>query len=587
MRALRKYWQTLSFQKKLIVMFLPLALIPMIFLTALSSWIYSDQISKGIDRNVDNTVNLVNDHLSTYLNELTRLSVLPYYNNKILDIMQETGNISDTAFNQVQALLVQAIRNPREDLQSVFLYRRDGQIFSSSMYNADINYNYDFQSSSWYQKAVKANGEVVFAGKANDIRIMNRPEPSFSVSRAIKVYNGPILGVIIIDVNFTGLESIFRTANLGNNSNIVVLDQNQSIIYSSNDRYLSVLPELNASDKMIRFEGDSLIVSQIESVNTGWTIVGIVSETELNQGKATLYRLIVTVAAAVFIVILMVSIFLSNTITKPLKILRKLMGKVEMGDFNVSYQALDGNLEISQVGRAFNKMNQRIDELVNQVLEIRYKQKEAELNNLKLQIRPHFLYNNLEAIRALAEIGDRQGITDITTALGGMLRYSLNKQDTKVTLRQEVEQVHNYIRIEQIRSGNSLIVHYEIEDHLYACLTIPILIQPVVENCIHHAFDHTSGMRQIQIAIAGHQEGIVIRVQDNGMGMTQEGLAQLTAYLQDEAKELTFGNFGIGLKNLYTRIQLEYGPSYGLSLTSHYEEGMTVEILIPRVERRI
>lgn len=590
MQALRKYWETRTFRKKLMIAFLPLALVPMIFLTALSSWIYSNQIAKTMNNNVVGTVNLVNDHLSTYLNELTRLSVLPYYNSKILSIMQQTGDISDTDFNQVQGLLSQAIRNPREDLQSVFIYRRDGKIFSSSIYNADINYQYDFQSSPWYREAVAANGKVVFTGKVSDTRIINRPEPAFSVARAIKIYNGPVLGVIIIDVSFAGLESIFRNADLGQGSNIVVLDRDRNIVYSKNDHYLDELPAIGAPTggaQAVRAGGDKLMVSGVKSANTGWTIVGIVSESELKQGQDIMYKVIATVSALIFLVVVAVSVLLSDTITKPLKTLRMLMGRVEKGDFNVSYQLLNGNLEISLVGRAFNKMNQKIDELINQVLEIRYKQKEAELNNLKLQIRPHFLFNNLEAIRALAEIGDRSGIVEMTSALGGMLRYSLSKQDGKVALREELQQILNYVKIEQIRSGCTLAVNCDVDPALLDCRTIPILLQPVVENCIHHGFDQMTGGKRIDIAVKEREDGIRIRIQDNGAGMAADDLAKLNAYLtEEEADEPTFRNFGIGLKNLHARIRLEYGPPYGLRLAGRQGAGMTVDIRIPKDERR-
>lgn len=587
MLPLKKFWDASTFKQKLIITFLPLALIPMISLTLLSSWIYSNQIKQTIDNNVINTVNLVNQHLNTYLSELTRLSVLPYYNDKILSIMQEEGVISDADFNRMKGLLSQAIRNPREDLQSVFIYRRDGEIFSSSIFNADINYNYPFKSSSWYRKAIEANGKVVFTGKSNDARIVNRPQPAFSVARAIKIYNGPVLGVIIIDVSFTGLESIFANVDLGAGSNIVVLDENNEIVYSKNNKYLKELSKINPSittRQNIKAAHDNLIVHRIDSENTGWNIVGIVSETEINREKNIVYRTILMVSALILLLIIVVSILLSATITKPLTTLRQLMRKVEYGDFNVSYQSLTGNVEISLVGRAFNKMNKKIDELINQVLEIRFKQKEAEINNLKLQIRPHFLYNNLEAIRALAEIGDRKGIVEITSALGGMLRYSLNKQNTRVRISDEIKQIKNYLKIEQIRSGNLLLVEYDLDECLLNFYTISFLLQPVVENCFLHGFDQISGTKKIGITVRSRDEDILIEIQDNGAGMAANDLESLHAYLKDEGNGLTFGNFGIGLKNLHSRIQLEYGANYGLTIVSEVGKGTSVQILIPKID---
>jgi len=586
MLALKKYWDMSTLKRKLIVTFLPLTLIPIVSLTLLSNWIYSNQMERTIDRNVTNSLQLVNNHLNTYLSELTRLSVLPYYNEKILEIMQEEGDIRSSDFNQIKGLLSQAIRNPREDLQSVFIYRRDGQIFSSSIYNADINYDYPFKESLWYRQAVEANGGVVFTGKGNDARIINRPQPTFSVARAIKIYNGPVLGVLIIDVNFTGLESIFSNINLGEGSNIVVLDGNNDIIYSKNGNYLDALPGIDPSTtarQEIERGGERLIVHRLDSKETGWRMLGIVSETVIHREKDLVYRTILTVSAVLFAAIVAASILLSSTITKPLTTLRQLMRKVENGDFNVSYQSLRGNVEISLVGRAFNKMNKKIDELIHQVLEIRIKQKEAEINNLKLQIRPHFLFNNLEAIRALAEIGDRKGIVEITSALGGMLRYSLNKQNSTVRIRDEINQVKNYLKIEQIRSGQQLHVAYELEESLLRYRTIPILLQPVVENCILHGFDQVTGTKTIRIAARSSEEEIAFEIEDNGTGMHADDLAELRAYLQNETDELAFGNFGIGLKNLQSRIQLEYGSKYGLTIRSVRGEGMAVVIRIPKV----
>jgi two-component system sensor histidine kinase YesM len=589
MRDLKKYWDNSTFKQKLIFTFMPLILIPIISLTLLSSWIYSNQIKQTIDNNVTNTVNLVNNHLNTYLSELTRLSVLPYYDDKILSIMQEEGGISAADYNQIKGLISQAIRNPREDLQSVSIYRRDGQIFSSSFYNAVINYEYPFKSSSWYQKAIEANGRVVFTGEENNARIVNRPQSAFSVVRAIKIYNGPVLGVIIIDVNFTGLENIFANVNLGQGSNIVVLDKNKGIVYSKNNLYLDNLSKIETSVKTsqtIKTTNDNLVVHQMHSTNTGWTIVGMVSEVAINKEKNIVYRTILMASAIICLAIVVVSILLSATITKPLTTLRQLMRKVEYGDFNVSYQSLSGNVEISLVGRAFNKMNKKIDELINQVLEIRFKQKEAEINNLKLQIRPHFLFNNLEAIRALAEIGDRKQIVEITSALGGMLRYSLNKQNTTVRISEEITQIKNYLKIEQIRSGDNLHVEYSLDENLLNCYTIPILLQPVVENCILHGFDQILGAKKVNISVRLIDDDILIEIQDNGVGMTADNLTKLNAYLTDEISELQFGNFGIGLKNLNSRIQLEYGTSYGLSIVSEYGKGMLVQIHIPRIYNR-
>lgn len=588
MQFYRTFWEQSTFRTKLIVVFLPMALVPMVSLTLFSSWIYSKQIETTTDNYLNNTIRLVNHHLQTYLNELTRLSLLPYYNENILSIMQQEGKLSYEDFAKMKSLLSEAIRNPREDLQSVFIYRRDGQIFSNSIYDADINYDYPFQSSEWYQKAVAANGRVVFTDKGYDSRIINRPQPAFSVARSIKVYNGPPLGVIIIDVNFTGLESIFERVHLGQGANLVILDENNEVIYAKNDFYLEDLPESagwTENKQVVNVENDRLIVHHVDSEQTGWKIVGMVSEKEVNREKNIVYQTVLMFSAFILLAVVIVSVLLSSTITKPLTTLRQLMRKVENGDFNVSYQTLRGNIEISLVGRAFNKMNEKIEELIHQVLESRIKQKEAELRNLKLQVRPHFLYNNLEAIRALAEIGDKKGIADITSALGGMLRYSLNNQHTYVTLADEIQQTKNYLKIEQIRSGHELQFQFDLDEKLLRCYTIPFLLQPVVENCIIHGFAQVMKEKYISIVLQEEKDdnSIIIMISDNGAGMSEEKLAELNACLADENESLSFAQSGIGLKNLQSRLRLEYGSRYGLTVSGKSGKGLTVKIRIPKM----
>lgn len=212
----------------------------------------------------------------------------------------------------------------------------------------------------------------------------------------------------------------------------------------------------------------------------------------------------------------------------------------------------------------------------------------AEVSALQSQINPHFLYNTLDGIRSLALKSDARTVAEMTEALSSMFRYSISPHGDTVTLADELENVDSYLLIQQYRFPDKFSLSYELgedEKKMLRCRMPRLTIQPVVENSIQHGLQNKRGKGAIAISGFLTQNRLVLRISDDGDGMTQETLDALNAKLQldnnAEASAVSARKTGIALANVNRRIKLQCGPQYGLFVSSEYGVGTAVDIQLP------
>ncbi len=219
---------------------------------------------------------------------------------------------------------------------------------------------------------------------------------------------------------------------------------------------------------------------------------------------------------------------------------------------------------------------------------LRQQSKYAELQS---QINPHFLYNTLETIRGQAIIDDNYKIAEMTEALAKYFRYNINKDNDLVTLEQELENIRNYIHIQQYRFQDRFVFricpHDEYKEYAH-CLIPKMTLQPIVENAIFHGMEQKIELGHINIHIETTMERLIIIVADDGVGMDEETLQRMNLKLQQaervpEVSEKS-GHNGIAMENVNSRLRLMYGDDYGLKISSTKDLGTEVEITLPRVK---
>ncbi len=229
------------------------------------------------------------------------------------------------------------------------------------------------------------------------------------------------------------------------------------------------------------------------------------------------------------------------------------------------------NDEILALETSFQNMIAEIDTLMQKNIESEKKRRKAELAALQAQINPHFIYNALDAISWMAKIKKQPEIVNATQKLAQFFRISLHKGENHITISEEIQHVNSYIAIEQIRFPDLFTVEYDIDPNILERKTIKIILQPLIENAIKHGF--TKLNRPGIIKICGYQEGgdVLFQISDNGNGFDLETLK--TPHPQDFSG-------GYGIQNVQERIELEYGPGYGLTFTSEIGVGTTVIVKI-------
>lgn len=232
-----------------------------------------------------------------------------------------------------------------------------------------------------------------------------------------------------------------------------------------------------------------------------------------------------------------------------------------------------------------------ISEKVNEEMYSKNLKMEAELHALQNQINPHFLYNTLEVIRGRALVQNAQDIADMTEALATIFRYNINRPGDVATLQEEIDNVRNYMLIQNCRFGDRFRFETEIEDVEEGILThvLPVLtLQPLVENAIYHGINERIGGGRIRLKAYLTQRDLLIIISDNGKGMDDVTLQEIHRKLVGASEGLpvekkTGRGTGIALTNVNQRIKFYFGKEYGLDVKSTLGIGTTITITIPRM----
>lgn len=288
--------------------------------------------------------------------------------------------------------------------------------------------------------------------------------------------------------------------------------------------------------------------------------------------------LIIAVVIAIAILgaaIVLYSIRVTRRITEPISALSRKAQQFGDGDFS-STPVETQITELRTLNKGFDEMAERVNALMSKQIENQNSLHRAELELLQAQINPHFLYNTLDSIAILAESDRSEDVVAMVNSLSSFFRNSLSKGQDIITLQAERTQVTSYLEIQQIRYSDILNYEIHIQDELLDCMVPKLILQPLVENALYHGIKNRRGMGTITITGEAAGSDLILKVQDNGAGMTQDQVKTLQAGLYEDR------HTGLGLVNVHKRIRLYCGEKYGLSFESELGKGSTVSVLLPQ-----
>ncbi|MBW4838349.1 MAG: histidine kinase, partial [Paenibacillaceae bacterium] len=408
---------------------------------------YHEKISDLSQKNVAQTAGL----FSLLYEGYDSLSKSITNNFEMIRLLNEKTDEPAIAYINEQSItnIIGAIFYSRDDLVGIHVITNRGKIYNygNSMNVLDSSY----PKEEWYQQLRDSSGKLVWLGVyAHSLIDLNEDSPVFAFGRQIYDLNEhkPI-GVALFEVNPGPVLDALDNLKLGEHSEVYLINQQSQVVSSLTEPVpvLPNLPKLETSRDLVVEQKDSGITVASRLPFSDWSVVSITPRQDLNVELVETKRYLLIVISILIIVSAVVASLVSRTFSKPLKQLIREMKQVEIGNFrgmvNVSsYQ------EINILVASFNRMVSRIEELIERVKVSSVSEKNAELHALQSQVNPHFLYNTLDMIYWLLDEKENDRLGELILSLSSMFRYSSEWKDgAKVTLREELEQIHHYLTI--------------------------------------------------------------------------------------------------------------------------------------------
>ncbi len=527
-------------------------------------------------------VNMVNGDIDSYFITMKNIAQL-IMNSADVENYLRTEQKSEIQYKNYEKKTEEQfgiLKDTRDDIYNIGIIGKNGTCFINNS-KVEINPYADFNDTDWYKNAM--SGEEVIT--SSHVQNMVRGEYKWVVtlSQGIKNANtGKIEGILFIDLNYRSISSLCEKISLGSKGYVFILDENGKIIYHPKQQLLYSGVQKEEISKILQNKTGSFTTEEGErlytiskSNTTGWTVVGVAYLKEMMEKSNRTQRVYILLAIGLIGAASIVSMFLSNTITRPIRELRASMKKVEDGNLEIQLLNPDYSNEIADLIYSFNIMIGRIKQLVQRNMAEQKEKRKSELRALQAQINPHFLYNTLDSIIWMAESSKMSEVILMTSSLAKLLRRSISNQEEFVKVADEIDYVNEYLKIQKMRYHDKLDYVIEIDENISHIPVAKLIVQPLVENAIYHGIKVKEGKGLIRITGVKEEGKTVIKVSDNGAGMDQEALLHLfeEKKIEDTRK--------VGVLNVHRRIQLYYGIEYGLQYVSAPMVGTTVSIIFP------
>lgn len=423
----------------------------------------------------------------------------------------------------------------------------------------------EIEETDWYQKTLEHPGLNWF---------VNYPEKTLFSARKL-AFSGAREGVNILymDVDYQKLFTPYAET-LISECGLYITDQEGKLVFEEsrfsgkNQNYDLTYSEF--LEQRDRGSADYTILCE-QSNTTGWTVwlyqpVGLAGESMRPIGVMAGVTILICIFAAV-----LAYFITSGMVSGRIERLTCLMQEVQEGSMDMQVGSDDRD-EIGMLYRGFGSMMKRIRTLINEVYLGKITQKEAELKALQAQINPHFLYNTLSLINWKALAAGEEDISRMTLAMSTFYRIALNRGRNVLQVEAELSNTRAYLEIQSMLHDGDFDYEIEVQPEILQCESLNLILQPLVENAIHHGIEEKTDGRG-KISVRGWKEDncVWFMVEDNGVGMEQKVADKI----------LTMESKGYGVRNVDERIRLCYGEKYAMKVESVVGKGTKMTIHFP------
>lgn len=424
----------------------------------------------------------------------------------------------------------------------------------------------DLLEQPWVQAAENAMGKEVVYG----YNVLNESdERCFSlVKRMNRLDSLQGYGYLVLTISKTMLKEIIGT-NIDafeNNPYLIVdftklqEDGEPVIIYHNVD-------EEELEDILVALKGERAnkvwLFTEYREKSTGWVIVGVTNRKELSQESAYIKWATFMGIFVLLIICFPVANYVMGQIYRPLALLKDTISFIGQGNYKPDIEF--DNSEIGRIGQYLIEISSNNLALRENLLQAKINEREAKLLLLQSQINPHFLYNTLDALYFMAVIDGVDDIAEMVRSLSDTFKIALNNGDSMITIRDELERIRAYMRIQNMRYQDRFELKVDVEESILDEKILSFLLQPIIENAVTHGLESKIGNGAVSLVGYREEELIRVIISDNGIGI----------------RDLSVIDKGYGVRNVRERIRLFYGEEYDVVFDSEEGKGTTVFFRLP------
>lgn len=408
---------------------------------------------------------------------------------------------------------------------------------------------------------------------------------NFSLIRSINRFeNKEKIGSIRFEVKWKMMDNALGLLNSEQESGVYIVDSGGKVMYQLKDGPVPDMKNVDLSAQgsgYVRTPEQYIFYHYLEP--WGLTLIKVLPVSYINQ-SATMtqkYGLIVGVVSALLSAL--IAAFVAYRVSGPIIRLARSMSVLNWlkGEDAPISNRQD---EIGMLEMRFQTMSIRIREHIRNEYTINMEKQTAQLKALQAQINPHFLQNTLQLIGSMAFSKKPSDIYSVIQSLSDMFRYVIRDPGELTTIENEIKHLNNYMNIQQQRYAGKLNYEVEISPVWEDCLVPKLTLYPLVENAFMHGFDRKKGSWNLKIQLIPHENGLLIQVQDNGMGISPARLEEVRTRLTEQLGPYWTSGNSIGLYNVGARIKLHFGEDYGILIDNNPAGGAWVSMYIPIVK---
>ena len=427
---------------------------------------------------------------------------------------------------------------------------------------------------AFLEQCIAENGRCVFTalnGSQED-RMSFAPDQdreTILLGKAVKERDtGRIIGSLVAAIPEEKITKLFDLMGEEAGSRILLQDASGLIIASNDEAF----PSGTSSADALSAQDLSSCVAYSRHLSTmNWTIVSFVAQDYFRSDSRVLFLSIGVFGLILLVCGLLCASLFSCSITFPLSEVVEGVSQIREKNIELSLRE-EGNDEITFLCRHINAMSRRIQELVDDIKKQERERRILEIQALQLQINPHALSNTLNTISFMAKIRREETIESLINSVIDLLRGSIETKSAYHSVQAELSLLQSYLRIQEYQKLGRFSVRFEIEDEILEKWIPKFILQPIVENAIIHGIEPSMHRGSIVISGKRLEDALLFSIADNGVGMTAEKIREVLS-----AKP----QVRIGLANVRERIELSFGPRYGLTIESRPGSGTTVYLLLP------